>query len=508
MPRVAGAAITEFVVKSTQPYGDFVVGKYLRIEAEALGELLPTELIPGLDKAQRNARGLVEYRTPVTLIIPESPRTGNGNLLIDIPNRGRPISHGLYNSPRARPLAIGSLDQGNGFLQNRGWSVAVVQWEQGEGPVFPTFSDDKGGKLFAEGVGFAAVRDVTLFLRDARIGNPLAGAIERTYAVGYSQTSRFLKSFLLNGFNQLDDKMVFDGLHITQAGAGQLPLLAAGPGPGSVAWQTPGHTEPELRGVHEEPFTYGDVMKVAQTKYRKLPRVVVNHAYNDYLGGRAALTRTGAKGIVDLPMPENVRMFDISGSPHINGRDKNPECTEAPGQIDWAPAVRAQLVALDEWVQGKAPPASRLFDLEARLSDTEVFQAPNFLAGAMVMVPKRDLDGNAMSGVVLPDVAVPIASHGYMNAPLTVMAFRQSGTYRPFAQTTADRKPDDTRVTLDMRYPGGINEYLTKIRVATRALVAERLLLAEDAVVIENAAAENIAFTPTTPRARGATTAR
>jgi hypothetical protein len=508
MPLVAGAAITEFVIQSTQPYGDFAVGKYLRIEAEALGELSPTELIPGLDKAPRNARGLVVYSTPVTLIIPESPLTGNGNLLIDVPNRGRPISHGLYNSPRARPLAIGSLDQGNGFLQNRGWSVAVVHWEQGEGPVFPTFFDGQGGKLYAEGVGFAAVRDITLFLRDARTSNPLAGAIERTYGVGYSQTGRFLKSFLLNGFNQLDDKLVFDGLHITQAGAGQLPLLAAGPGPGSVAWQTPGHTEPELRGVHEEPFTYGDVMKVAQTKYRKLPRVVVSHAYNDYLGGRAALTRTGAKGIVDLPMPENVRMFDISGSPHINGRDKNPECTEAPGQIDWAPAVRAQLVALDEWVQGQTPPASRLFDLEARLNDTEVFQAPNFLAGAIVMVPKRDVDGNTMSGVVLPDVAVPIASHGYMNAPLTVMACRQSGTYRPFAKTIADRKPDDTRVALDVRYPGGVNEYLTKIRVVTRALVAERLLLAEDAVVIENAAAENTAFTPTTPRARGATTAR
>jgi hypothetical protein len=61
---------------------------------------------------------------------------------------------------------------------------------------------------------------------------------------------------------------------------------------------------------------------------------------------------------------------------------------------------------------------------------------------------------------------------------------------------------------LDVRYPGGINEYLTKIRVATRALVAERLLLAEDAAVIENAAAENTSFTPTKPRARGATTAR
>jgi hypothetical protein len=137
LPLVAAAAITEFAIKSTQPYGDFATGKFVRIEAEALGELSPAEPIPGLEKAPRNARGLVEYRTPVTLIIPESARSGNGNLLVDVPNRGRPITHGLYNSPRARPLAVGSLDQGNGFLQNRGWSVAVVQWEQGEGPVFP-----------------------------------------------------------------------------------------------------------------------------------------------------------------------------------------------------------------------------------------------------------------------------------------------------------------------------------------------------------------------------------
>jgi hypothetical protein len=49
---------------------------------------------------------------------------------------------------------------------------------------------------------------------------------------------------------------------------------------------------------------------------------------------------------------------------------------------------------------------------------------------------------------------------------------------------------------------------LTKIRLATRALVSDRLLLEEDAAVIVNAAAENPAFAPTRPRARGATTAR
>ncbi len=506
LPLASAAAITELAVTSVQPYGDFAAGKFVRIEAEARGALAPTEAIPGLDKAPRNASGLVEYRTPVTLIIPESPRAGNGNLLVDVPNRGRPIANGLYNSPRVRPIAVGSLDQGTGFLQNRGWSVAAVHWEQGEGPVFPAFDDGKGGKLYAEGVGFAAVRDVALFLRDARSGNPLAGAIERTFAVGYSQTGRFLKSFLVNGFNEHDGRMVFDGLHITQAAAGLIPLLATGPGPGSVAADTPSHTAPELRGVHEEPLTYGDAMKVAGGKYRKLPKVIVSHSYNDYLGGRAGLTRTGARGTADLPIPEGVRMYDISGSPHINGRGKNAECGEGPGQIDWAPAVRAQLVALDEWVRGKAaPPASRLFDLEARPGDAEAFQAPRYLAGAVVMVPKRDRDGNAMSGLVLPDIAVPIASHGYMNTPLTVQACRQAGTYRPFAKTATERAAGDERAALDTRYPGGVNEYVGKVRLAANALVAERLLLPEDAAVIVNAAAENPAFAPTRPRARGAT---
>ena len=508
LPLAASAAITEFKVISTQPYGDFATGKYVRIEVEARGELSRAEAIPGLDKAPSNSRGFVEYGMPVTLIVPDPPRSGNGNLLVDVPNRGRPISHGLYNSPRARPIAVGSFDQGTGFLQNRGWSVAAVQWEQGEGPIFPAFDDGKGSKLYAEGVGFAAVRDVALFLRDARAGNPLAGTIERTFAVGYSQTGRFLKSFLLNGFNEYDGRMVFDGLHVTQAAAGQLPLLATGPGPGSVAAATPSHTAPEVRGVHEEPFTYGDAMKVAGAKYRKLPRGVVSHSYNDYLGGRAALTRTGARGTVDLPIPENVRMFDISGSPHINGRGKIAECGEGSGQIDWAPAMRAQLVALDEWVRGNARPASRLFELEARPGDGEVFHAPRYLPSTVVMIPKRDRDGNAMSGVVLPDIVVPIASHGYMNTPLTEQACRQAGTYRPFAKTGAERQAGDERAALDARYPGGINEYLTKIRLATRALVSDRLLLEEDAAVIVNAAAENPAFAPTRPRARGATTAR
>lgn len=494
-PAISSAAITEFAITSTKPYGDFATGRYVQIEAEARGTVSPAEGIPGLDKAPRNAAGLVEYRTPVTLVIPESPRSGNGSLVIDVPNRGRPVSLGLYNSPRTRSIAVGSLDQGTGFLQNRGFSVAAVQWELGEGPVFPAF-EEGGKKLYAEGMGFVMVRDVALFLRNAPApANPLAGAIQRVHALGYSQTARFLKSFLTNGFNEADGQTAFDGLHIVSAAGGVMPLMATGAGPGSdAASNTPGLSNPEFRGVHEEPFTYSNVIQFARKKNRgKLPVIIVHQAYNDYMGGRAGLTRTGTAGLVDVAFPENVRMFDMAGAPHSTGRAKNPECAEGPSQLDFSPALRAQLVALDEWTRGKPPPANRLFVLEARPEDREIFQAPAYLPGARVGVPALDRDRNPTTGVLLPDVAVPVASYGNMNSPLTTAACRQAGTYRPFAKEV-----------LEQRYPGGFNEYVGKVRATARALVADRLLLEEDAAVIVNAAADNTAFTPTRPRARGA----
>ena len=245
LPIPSIAEITNVVISSTQPYGEFAIGKYIRLEGEAHGVLSHKEPIPDLDKAPRNATGLVEYRTPITLIIPESPRSGNGALLVEIPNRGRPISLSLYNSPRSRPILSGSLDQGTGFLQERGYSVAVVQWELGEGIHLPVFTDDRGVNRYVEGIGFAAVRDVALFLRKEKSPrNPLAGMVDRVYASGSSQTGRFLKSFLLNGFNEHDGRTAFDALHIIKAAAGGLPLLASGTGPGSVASVSPGHTIP------------------------------------------------------------------------------------------------------------------------------------------------------------------------------------------------------------------------------------------------------------------------
>ena len=44
--------------------------------------------------------------------------------------------------------------------------------------------------------------------------NPLKGSVSRVIASGKSQTGRYLKTFLLNGFNLAGGRRVFDGMHV------------------------------------------------------------------------------------------------------------------------------------------------------------------------------------------------------------------------------------------------------------------------------------------------------
>ena len=118
---LVSSAVTSLTITKTTALGSYRGIPFLRLDGIAQGELDPTEQIPDLDKAPRNARGNVEYQTRVVLIAPADPKQSQGRLLVDVPNRGLPVSHAFYNSPRQRPLPIGSLDAGLGFLQEQGF---------------------------------------------------------------------------------------------------------------------------------------------------------------------------------------------------------------------------------------------------------------------------------------------------------------------------------------------------------------------------------------------------
>ena len=492
------AAVTQFIMQDSQPYGRFNGVEYVKIKAIVEGELAPTEHITDINKLSLNAHGRVSYKSAVVLIAPSKPEQGSGALLLDVPNRGLFISHALYNSPRARPLMLGSTDVGTGFLETRGFTVASVQWELGEGITLPHYLDAAGTTRYVEGIGFAAVRDVAVFLRSGSKaeGNPLTGAIKQVYGVGYSQTARFLKSFLVLGFNQTSGLPAFDGLHLFAAAAGQLPLNRSGYGPKSVTGGTPGYANPDFRGVHEEPYTYGDVVKLMQTSGQVLPKIIVTHTTTDYYTGRASLTRTSVQGTLDQPLPDNVRMYDIAGSGHLNVRQQDPACELPFSQLDWTPPLRAMLINLQAWTVGASlPPPSQLMALEAQTSDPRILPVAAHMQNAKLQVPRVTPDGNpASGGVRMPDIEAPLGTNGAANQPNSNSVCRLAGSFQPFAVT---RQSNDTRPPLAERYSGGLNDYVDRVRNAAGQLVHDRLLLPDDAAVMIDAAASQPLFVPT-----------
>lgn len=488
----AYAELTKLDITSKRSFGQFATGEYVLWEGRVHGDLAPTESIPGLDKATRNDRGRVEYSAKVTLIFPSDPRRGNGTLLVDVPNRGRAYAIALYNSPRGEPFQSGMVEQGNGFLQDRGFSVAEVSWELGQGAELPSFVDgDK--KRFVEGVGFAIFRDTAAFLaRSNADTNPLRGSVKHLIATGKSQSGRFLKSFLTHGFNRVDGRPLFEGMHIFVSAAGQLPIMATGTGPESSSNAIPTWANKDLRGYVEEPTAFADVLANVEKRGEVVPKILALNTTTDYYALRSSLGRTGSGGVIDKALPPRIRVYDIAGSAHAITARAPAECQLPPGAQDWTPISRATLLHLNAWVASDtSPPPSRLMALEP--APDYAMLAPGYLPNAVVQVPKRDADGNDVGGVRLPDVDAPLGTHLALNRPLTRPCML-IGAWSPFAATKAQRESaNDARPSLAERYVNR-DGYVNRVRASARAAMADGFLLPEDAAVIVESAATTRAF--------------
>jgi hypothetical protein len=477
---LASAEVTRLEITSKESYGTFRPGEYVVWKGRIHGELSPKEAIPDIDKPKRNARGLVDYASDIVLLMPATPSKGNGTLIVDVPNRGRVYGVALYNSPRTEPFESGTLAQGTGFLEDNGFALAEVSWELGKGAELPSFTDPSGKTLYVEGAGFAIMRDAAAFLSRAQADtagtpNPLKGAIKHTLASGKSQSGRFLKTFLLNGFNQVQGKPVFDGMHIFVSGSGLLPILKSSAGPESSGNTAPSFQDPDFKGVHDGPFTIGEILAKVTARKETPPRIVMISSTTDFLSLRASMGRTGADGTVEQPIPTNVRMYDIAGASHAVLLKS--DCKLPRERLDWAPVSRATLLHLNRWVSASVtPPANRLMPLEVATGDPEVLAAPRSAPKAVIERPKRDADGNVMGGVRLPEVAVPLGVHAAQQDP-TSFSCSLAGAFLPF-----------DAVKIAERYKNR-DDYVNRIRIAARSLEADGFLLSDDAAVIIAAAA-------------------
>jgi len=263
---------------------------------------------------------------------------------------------------------------------------------------------------------------------------------------------------------------VMDGMHIFVSGAGLLPILVSSPGPDSSADKAPSFADPEFRGVHEGPFTIGEIIAAVQKRGEIPPKILMLSSTTDFLSLRASLGRTGGAGTDEQAIPANVRMYDIAGASHAVQR-RSSECTLPLAHLDWSPVSRATLAALDRWVaENTRPPDSKLMPLEPT-TDADVLAAPKFLAKAVIERPKRDADGNALGGVRLPDMEAPLGVHAAQQEPKS-FGCSLLGAFLPFSEARIAELYKNH------------DDYVNRIRVAARALEAERLLLSDDAAVI------------------------
>jgi len=356
------------------------------------------------------------------------------------------------------------------------------------------------------GAGLAAIRDAASAFK-YRADLPIRG--RRAYIFGASQSGRFLREFLYEGFNADEqDRQVYDAVWPHIAGAARGPF------------NTRFATTTQLSFFIPTRFPFTDsVQRDADGKqdgilsvYRpeQQPKIFYTNTSVEYWGGgrAAALTHTSPDGKRDIELQPNVRIYLLAGTQHgeaalppttTNGQQPNNPTPQAA-------VMRAFLRALHEWVSSSTrPPDSRYPRLSDKtlvpaaeirfpaipgIPDPKRITGPGGVVNGTVtllpyLVPAVDADGNERTGVRVPELAVPLATTTGWNFraqavgnPTTI--YPLLGSYIPFSRSRAEREArGDPRLSIEERY-GTREEYLQKIRTAAQQLIRSRYLLQED----------------------------
>jgi hypothetical protein len=378
------------------------------------------------------------------------------------------------------------------------------------------------------GLGGAAVRDLISFLKyggAATVMSDQAKYKHSAYGFGVSQSGRYLRKFLYDGFNA-DEKgrKVFDGIlaHVAGGGLGSFNERFAQP-------SRDGH--PFLNTLYPTdiaPFTDDGVLERAR-KSNTVPKIFYSDSSYEYWGRSAATIHTSIDGKEDAKLPETTRIYTFMGGQHgpapFPPRPLQTQNPSSPVAYTWA--MRALLNDMDGWVKsGAEPPASKYpkiaqdnlvpigaiqfpkipgvaFPALAHRAYELDFSAlpPKVLSTYPLLLPQVDRDGNDTGGLRMPEVAVPLATFTGWNLRAPAIGapqelYSMQGSMIPFARTAAEREQKkDPRPSIEERYKSR-EEFLDRVTVAAKDLVKSGYLLERDVPkLVEHSAAEWDYFT-------------
>jgi hypothetical protein len=381
------------------------------------------------------------------------------------------------------------------------------------------------------GLGFVAMRDAISFLRydlwdDFGNPNPLAfeGLPSTAISLGISQSGRFLRDMLYQGFNEdVSGRIVFDGIHPDIAGGHKTFTNYQFGQPGRLTQQHENHLYPG----DQFPFSYTTLTDPISGRTDGLlercsasdtcPKIIHTDSETELWGSRASLVVTDPLGR-DIELPESVRAYLVAGTTHGGGAGvhsatltRSPICQNLNNPLVYYPIRTALTVALYEWVaDGIEPPPSRFPTASGgglvpsaesgfpripgvtysgsynvlRLHDHRTLP-PQQGDSYTVLVGSVDKDGNAIGGIRPPTLSVPIGTHTGWN--LRREGFAEgalcagSGSFIPFGADRAEGvATGDPRLSLEERYPSHY-AYVSAVARAADELTRDRLLLKRDA---------------------------
>ncbi len=381
------------------------------------------------------------------------------------------------------------------------------------------------------GLGLAAIRDVMSYAKyDGESVFPAAHGV----AFGVSQTGRFLRHYLYQGFNTDEQsRKVYDGLLIHTAGAGRGSFNHRFAQPSRDAHRYsaffyPTDIFPFTSRPQTDSITGSDDGLAAHAfDDAHLPNVFYTNTGYEYWGRAASLIHTSIDGSSDVePLPTE-RIYHLASGQHFGWRfpprenDRIGAADAFRGNpLDFLTTMRALMVDLVEWVRDDVePPASRYpriaddtlvaindvrfpsipgvafpsvihqayrADYGSRWSEGIVDIQPPHLGSAFPSLASQvDVVGNEVGGVATVEVMVPLATYAPWNLrtglanPHELTDF--FGSYIPLPLSDAQREENnDPRSSVEGMYDSKA-EYLQMVTLAAKELVTKRLLLREDA---------------------------
>ncbi|MCB0667594.1 MAG: endonuclease/exonuclease/phosphatase family protein, partial [Saprospiraceae bacterium] len=372
------------------------------------------------------------------------------------------------------------------------------------------------------GLGLSAIRDVISYAKyDANSVCP----VQYGLAAGVSQTGRFLRQFLYQGFN-IDEqgRKAYDGMMIITAGGGRGSFNHRFAQPSRDAHRYSAFFYPT------DLFPFTGKMQIDPVNMRRdgilthmpealQPRIIsVNTGY-EYWGRSASLIHTDPSARRDIMPLENERIYHIASGQHFVNSFP-PETADKDyyigNPLEFRPNYRALFVALLHWVRDNQLPPDSSYPLirEGELVAPEKVDypsIPSFIPAVKpqepyrmdygpewqkgiianqppvvgepfpVLVPQVDTNGNELGGIRNVELEVPLATYipyslreNMAGGNGEIADFR--GTLIPFP---VSEQPNDARPAIKTLYPDK-NEYLDQVRLYLEKLQEKDFILPRD----------------------------